>query len=598
MASEDGARSKARDERSDGRPTRSRTSEQTRTLRLSILRTTVAATLAYTAVFLGIVLLVNAFVLPRVSDIVASVTSPWRYVSAEASNVGDQDWYIQAENELKADVVRKYLHALVESSVPDASWGLASNPANAKNVQTEGADPATVRTIGGSSAANGGAGAAETSGATSAAVENADTGEFAASISQGLVQGDALTFSGMPDASAAARQIVATAVDTRNLGLAANVYDALWSLTKDWDERPEQVELYYDEASSALDADFSQMVVNYEYDAATGLETVTYAGGQQMQRDLSPYNGIRALKYPIALALFLLGILAIMAFLIRKSLGYFEQLYTSVSSVLAGRSKDVKLPAELAQAESAINDLKRKNDESARAATAAEQRKNELVTYLAHDTKTPITSITGYLTLLEEAPDMPIDQRRRYAHVALSKAYRLDAMLDEFFEITRYNVGAIPIERERFDLALFCFQVAEDFYPEADARGISIDVDAVEGHAVFADARKMARVLGNVVRNAIAYADENSTIDVRARVDDEGGFEITVANKGREISPEHLQRIFEKFYREDDARATRQGGVGLGLAIAREIVLAHGGTIEATSEAGVTTFTVKVPPAR
>ena len=100
---------------------------------------------------------------------------------------------------------------------------------------------------------------------------------------------------------------------------------------------------------------------------------------------------------------------------------------------------------------------------------------------------------------------MPVEQRERYAHVALSKAYRLDAMLDEFFEITRYNLGAISIERERFDLALFCYQVAEDFYPEAEARGIDLKVNATEGDTVFADATKMARVLSNVIKNAVAY---------------------------------------------------------------------------------------------
>ena len=551
--------------------------EQTRILVKRIVRNTFAATVVYAVVFFSIAMAVNIIVLPQVGEAVAKVTSPWQYVSSDVAGVQDDEWFIQKENELKADVVRKYLHELIDTAVPDAGWGLAQSAANAKNVQTEGANPEAVYTI---------------------SSQPADAGEYAASISQGLVQGDSLSFVGAPYASQAAKQAVISAVDSRNLGQAANVYDALWSATKDWDNKPEQVDSLYDEAAAALDSDFSQVVVRYDYDAGSGIETVTYAGGQQMQRDLSSYNSIRALKYPVAITLFLSGILVIMAFAIRKSLRYFDDLFVSLRAVLVDKGASLKLPSELSLAEESINDIKRKNDAEQRAAVAAERRKNELVAYLAHDTKTPLTSITGYLTLLEEAPDMPVKQRQRYAHVALSKAYRLDAMLDEFFEITRYNLGAISIERERFDLALFCYQVVEDFYPEAESRGIDLKVNATEGETVFADATKMARVLSNVIKNAVAYADPDSTISIDAHAKSDGAFKIEVSNQGREISPEHLKRIFEKFYREDDARATRQGGAGLGLAIAREIVAAHNGTIDATSENGVTRFVVDIPASK
>lgn len=582
---------------------KSRISEQTRILTKRIVGGSLAAALAFSAAFLALAVSIDYFVLPRISDTVANITSPWKYISAEVANVSEEDWYIQAEDELKADVVRSYFNELVELTVPDAGWGLASDATNAKNVQTEGVDPKTVLTL--PSAATSASQSAEeaTDGQTAVEVEAEATAqavatygadEYAPSRSQGLVQSDSLSFSAAPSASQAAKQIVMSAVDARNLGQAVNVYDAIWSVTKDWADKTDQVDLYYDEAAQYLGSDFSQVVVDYDYDANTGLETVTYAGGQQMQRDLSPYNGIKALKYPIAVALFLIGILTIMVFAVRKALWYFEQLHNSLSDVLSDRSEPVKLPPALSLAESEINDIKRRNDADERAADAAERRKNELVAYLAHDTKTPLTSITGYLTLLEEAPDAPVETRTRYAHVALEKAYRLDSMLDEFFEITRYNLGAISIERERFDLALFCYQVAEDFYPEAEARGIDIQVNATEGSPVFADARKMQRVLSNVIKNAVAYADADSviTIDAAAGVRD---FTIQVSNQGREISPEHLARIFEKFYREDDARATRKGGAGLGLAIAREIVSAHGGTISATSDAGVTRFVIRIP---
>ena len=143
-------------------------------------------------------------------------------------------------------------------------------------------------------------------------------------------------------------------------------------------------------------------------------------------------------------------------------------------------------------------------------------------------------------------------------------------------------------------MRLFCQQVAEAFFPEAAARNIRITVDAAGAGQFFIDPDKLARALGNVLRNAVAYADANSVIAIAAR-QDARTTTITVANRGREISDAHLETIFEKFYREDGARSSKKGGAGLGLAIAREIVVAHHGDIEAASERGVTVFTLRIP---
>ena len=238
-------------------------------------------------------------------------------------------------------------------------------------------------------------------------------------------------------------------------------------------------------------------------------------------------------------------------------------------------------------------------ERSERAAKAAEERKNELVVYLAHDIKTPLTSIIGYLTLLEESPDLPVDVRARYTGITLAKAYRLEELLDEFFEITRYNLQTIPIERSRFDGALFVSQVIEEFYPLAEGRSLSLVFDGPDELPVFADAGRVARVLNNVLKNAVAYADAGTEVRVRTGLvvapDGFVWWELTVTDRGRELSPEHLERIFEKFFRADAARGSDGGGAGLGLAIAREIARAHGGDIYATSDAGLTSFTVWIP---
>lgn len=314
-----------------------------------------------------------------------------------------------------------------------------------------------------------------------------------------------------------------------------------------------------------------------------------------------------------------------------------------MESVLLKRDVQPDLPRELEPTSCALDAIRRENESNELAARAAEQRKNELVAYLAHDIRTPLTSVVGYLTMLQESPDMPIEQRARYAGIALDCAQRLEGMLEEFFEITRYNLQSIPIERERFDAGMLCRQVADEFFPTAEARGISIEVDALTPLTVFADPGKVSRVLNNLLKNAVSYADEGSEVRVRARIVGGGSgaaapsgagalpqgtfgqggpmgpttsgaaaaaiptaqsgaatpparwLTIEVENQGREISPAHLQSIFEKFYREDASRSTQAGGAGLGLAIAREIARAHGGDLSASSESGRTTFTLTIP---
>ncbi len=216
--------------------------------------------------------------------------------------------------------------------------------------------------------------------------------------------------------------------------------------------------------------------------------------------------------------------------------------------------------------------------------------------YLAHDIRTPLTSVIGYLSLLDESPDLPAEQRQRFTRTAFMKAERLESLIEEFFEITRYNLQAIPIERSTVDVQLFLEQIADEFFPQASEKNVSITVKAPEGQTIFVDGEKLARAVGNVMRNAVAYADAGTTVSVRAQREGRGahaaGWMITVTDHGREISPEHLESIFEKFYREDGARNAQSGGAGLGLAIAKEIIVAHEGTIEAESENGETTFTI------
>ncbi len=221
-------------------------------------------------------------------------------------------------------------------------------------------------------------------------------------------------------------------------------------------------------------------------------------------------------------------------------------------------------------------------------------RKNDLITYLAHDLKTPLTSVIGYLSLMDEAPDMPEAQKARYVHITLDKACRLEKLINEFFEITRYNLQQIILEKETIDLYYMLVQMADEFYPVLSARGNTIRLSVGEDMTVYGDSEKLARVFNNILKNAVSYSYENTEIEIGAeKVED--GLKITFRNRGKTIAREKLEFLFEKFFRMDEARATHTGGAGLGLAIAKEIVTLHGGTITAESENEVTTFCVILP---
>lgn len=224
-------------------------------------------------------------------------------------------------------------------------------------------------------------------------------------------------------------------------------------------------------------------------------------------------------------------------------------------------------------------------------------RKNDLITYLAHDLKTPLTSVIGYLSLLDEVPDMPAAQKQKYVHVALEKSQRLEKLINEFFEITRYNLQQVILEKETIDLNMMLMQLTDEFYPLLKAHGNEIELSAEKGLTVYADPDKLARVFQNILKNASAYSYENSGIVISAQRVGET-VRISFRNRGKTIPKQKLDFLFEKFFRLDEARTTNTGGAGLGLAIAKDIVALHGGTIGAESEAETTTFVVELPHAR
>lgn len=251
--------------------------------------------------------------------------------------------------------------------------------------------------------------------------------------------------------------------------------------------------------------------------------------------------------------------------------------------------KDIELYAQMVEIKSTMQ----KHEQTLKEEAA---RKNDLIVYLAHDLKTPLTSVIGYLSLLQEVPEMPAEQRARYIGITLDKAQRLEQLINEFFDITRYNLQQIHLEQESINLTYMLMQLTDEFYPILNAHGNTIRLQTDEELTVYGDAEKLARVFNNILKNAVAYSYPDTEITVRAE-EREQEVHIFFCNKGKTISPHKLEAIFEKFFRLDEARSANTGGAGLGLAIAKEIVTIHGGSITASSEDELTTFHIVLPSA-
>lgn len=288
------------------------------------------------------------------------------------------------------------------------------------------------------------------------------------------------------------------------------------------------------------------------------------------------------------------GIVGIFIYYWRKTLSYIDRIAEAGNWLVSKSDEPIELPPELGAIESQMNEMKQKALRNERAAKEAETRKNDLIVYLAHDLKTPLTSVIGYLTLLKDEPEISRKLQERYLGVALDKAERLEDLINEFFEITRFNLTHITLEPSRINLSRMLEQIAYEFKPVLAGKGLSCKLTVEPDMMFYLDVDKIERVFDNLFRNAVNYSFPNTEIRVTGQKRKDG-VEIIFQNQGNTIPREKLDRIFEQFFRLDASRTSATGGAGLGLAIAKEIVELHGGMITAASENERITFIVFLP---
>lgn len=288
------------------------------------------------------------------------------------------------------------------------------------------------------------------------------------------------------------------------------------------------------------------------------------------------------------------GFVLIFLYYLYKSLKYIDVLIYASNELINDKDEWINLPKELDDVEKRMNEIKQRAIKNAKAALENEQKKNDLIVYLAHDIKTPLTSIIGYLSLLTDEEDISKNTQKKYMNITLEKAYRLENLINELFEIARYNSENIILEKEELNINLMIEQIADEFYPILKNQNKKIEFDTSKKITFNGDSNKLARVFNNIIKNAVTYSYEGSTISINL-IQENNNVVINIKNKGKKIPESKLNKIFDKFYRLDYARTSETGGSGLGLAIAKDIVDLHGGKIGVLSNDEHTIFSIVLP---
>ena len=222
----------------------------------------------------------------------------------------------------------------------------------------------------------------------------------------------------------------------------------------------------------------------------------------------------------------------------------------------------------------------------------AEKQKNDLITNVAHDLRTPLTTIVGYLELIKSNDKLSKEDIQKYSTVAYEKSKKLQSMMDDLFEFTSLDQTNVKVHMTTINISELVMQIVDEFYPTFQEHNLTPVIKIKQPNLfIKGDGQLLARVFDNLLSNAVKYGKDDNDICIQV-LSDEQNVTIKIMNYGDTIAKEDLPYIFDKFYRSDSSRSSATGGTGLGLAIAKNIVRIHNGQIFATSHKEKTTIVV------
>ncbi len=276
---------------------------------------------------------------------------------------------------------------------------------------------------------------------------------------------------------------------------------------------------------------------------------------------------------------------------------YFNEISSGIHYLARGDFKHkvhIQSNDEFRDIAQDINLASEKLKEAIQRGDFSESSKDQLVVNLAHDLRTPLTSVLGYLDLILKDEDLTKEQVRHFLTIAYTKSQRLERLIDELFEITKMNYGMLPVEKKRINLTNLLNQLKEELYPILKENHLIARMNSTAHLPIYGDGDLIARVLENLMINAIRYGYDGQYVDINGFVDSDEVV-VQVVNYGYSIPTDEIPHLFNAFYTGDKARTSQENGTGLGLFIAKNIVEQHNGTISADSSLISTIFEIRLP---
>lgn len=311
-----------------------------------------------------------------------------------------------------------------------------------------------------------------------------------------------------------------------------------------------------------------------------------------------PTRGMLVMATMIALVLGIVLFMAYFLLLSRKFAIYIERIAGGITAISSGNF-DTRITInnddEFALIAEKINqmggDIKRIIENERK----SESTKNQLITSVAHDLRTPLTSIIGYLDLVQGENKIPADVKKHYVEIAYTKSKRLENLIEDLFAYTKFSSGEVALDCSNIDAVKFMEQLAEEFYPSFQENGLQYEFTTNTSSVfIYGDGNLLARAFANLIDNAIKYGRDGKSVQIDI-LSDKTAIDISIVNYGKLIPEKDLEAIFERFYRLEESRSSETGGTGLGLAIAKNIIEMHGGSIKARSDHNGTVFSVNLP---